>query len=388
VISRLEARRRTADGSGAGLARYGRRHAVQLGTIAVGLLIWVVFIIGAPRTFLSYNIYQAFMSTTPFFALMALPLTMVVIAGEIDLSFPSVMALGTAAYAYTLAYTGDLTLAFFACALAGILAGVTNGGIVAGLGIPSLVATIGTQFFWRGVVLVGTGGNGVSLVPTRGTVFYSMMVGRLEGLIPAQMLWTIFMAIVVAFLLNRHRFGAHVYLIGDNIESARLMGVNVRQRKMLLFVLMGVAAAFAGLVASLEVTYFWPTLGDGYLLTTIASVFLGGTSVFGGTGTILGTFVACFIIGAINAGIVAIGLTGFWTQLIYGLIIVLSVCSRACGNRAPDGDHFEVLIVRNRRTQAQQSCVRCTFRRAGLHEPVHSLTQPFPRRGRFGRQKP
>ena len=325
MISRLEARRRTADASGAGLARYGRRHAVQLGTIAVGLLIWVVFIIGAPRTFLSYNIYQAFMSTTPFFALMALPLTMVVIAGEIDLSFPSVMALGTAAYAYTLAYTGDLTLAFFACALAGILAGVTNGGIVAGLGIPSLVATIGTQFFWRGVVLVGTGGNGVSLVPTRGTVFYSMMVGRLEGLIPAQMLWTVFMAIVVAFLLNRHRFGAHVYLIGDNIDSARLMGVNVRQRKMLLFVLMGVAAAFAGLVASLEVTYFWPTLGDGYLLTTIASVFLGGTSVFGGTGTILGTFVACFIIGAINAGIVAIGLTGFWTQLIYGLIIVLSV---------------------------------------------------------------
>ena len=325
MISRLEARRGTADGSGAGLARYGRRHAVQLGTIAVGLLIWAVFIIGAPRTFLSYNIYQAFMSTTPFFALMALPLTMVVIAGEIDLSFPSVMALGTAAYAYTLAYTGDLTLAFFACALAGILAGVTNGGIVAGLGIPSLVATIGTQFFWRGVVLVATGGNGVSLVPTRGTVFYSMMVGRLEGLIPAQMLWTVFMAIVVAFLLNRHRFGAHVYLIGDNIESARLMGVNVRQRKMLLFMLMGIAAAFAGLVASLEVTYFWPTLGDGYLLTTIASVFLGGTSVFGGTWTILGTFVACFIIGAINAGIVAIGLTGFWTQLIYGLIIVLSV---------------------------------------------------------------
>ncbi len=139
------------------------------------------------------------------------------------------------------------------------------------------------------------------------------------------MLWTVFVALLVAFLLNRHRFGAHVYLIGDNIESARLMGINVRQRKMLLFVLMGLGAAFAGLLASLEVTYFWPTLGDGYLLTTIASVFLGGTSVFGGTGTVLGTFVACFIIGAINAGIVAIGLTGFWTQLIYGLIVVISV---------------------------------------------------------------
>ena len=88
---------------------------------------------------------------------------------------------------------------------------------------------------------------------------------------------------------------------------------------------MGLAAAFTGLVASLEVLYYWPTLGEGYLLSTLSSVFLGGTSVFGGTGTIFGTFVASFIIGAINAGIVPSGLTGFWTQLIYGLIIVLSV---------------------------------------------------------------
>ncbi len=324
MISRVEAQVPPA-GAWAAVARYGRRHAAQIGTVAVGLVVWLIFVVGAPGTFLSYNIYQAFMSTTPFFAIMALPLTMVVIAGEIDLSFPSVMALGTAAFSFALVYTNSLALASVACGLAGILAGLVNGGIVAGLGIPSLVATIGTQFFWRGVVLVATGGNGVSLVPARGTAFYSAMVGRLAGAIPAQMLWTVFVALLVAFLLNRHRFGAHVYLIGDNIESARLMGINVRQRKMLLFVLMGLGAAFAGLLASLEVTYFWPTLGDGYLLTTIASVFLGGTSVFGGTGTVLGTFVACFIIGAINAGIVAIGLTGFWTQLIYGLIVVISV---------------------------------------------------------------
>lgn len=310
--------------AGTGLGRFARRHALQIGTVSVGLLVWLVFVIGAPGTFLSYNIYAAFMSTTPFFALMALPLTLVVIAGEIDLSFPSVMALGMTAFSFAYVYTSSLALACVACALAGILAGGLNGVIVARVGIPSLVATIGTQFFWRGVVLVTTGGNGVSMLPTRDTPFYSMMVGRWAE-IPAQMLWTIGVAIVVSVLLNRHRFGAHVYLIGDNIESARLMGVNVTQRKMALFVIMGTAAAFAGLLASLEVTYFWPTLGDGYLLTTIASVFLGGTSVFGGSGSILGTFVACFIIGAINAGIVAIGLTGFWTQLIYGLIIVLSV---------------------------------------------------------------
>jgi len=321
----LEAEKRAAGGPLAGLARYGRQHATQIGTLSVGLLIWLIFVIGAPRTFLSYNIYEAFMSTTPFFALMALPLTMLVIAGEIDLSFPSVMAFGMTGFSYTLAYTGSSALALVACLLAGTLAGLVNGVIVARLGVPSLVATIGTQFFWRGVVLVIAGGGGISLLEVRDTVLYRVMVGRLFGFIPAQMLWTVLLAFVAAFLLNRHRFGAHVYLIGDNIESAKLMGVNVVERKTLLFIFMGVVAAFAGLLASLEVTYFWASLGDGYLLTTIASVFLGGTSVFGGTGSILGTFVACFIIGAINAGIIAIGLTGFWTQLIYGLIVVVSV---------------------------------------------------------------
>ncbi len=152
MISRVEAQVPPA-GAWAAVARYGRRHAAQIGTVAVGLVVWLIFVVGAPGTFLSYNIYQAFMSTTPFFAIMALPLTMVVIAGEIDLSFPSVMALGTAAFSFALVYTNSLALASVACGLAGILAGLVNGGIVAGLGIPSLVATIGTQFFWRGVVL-------------------------------------------------------------------------------------------------------------------------------------------------------------------------------------------------------------------------------------------
>lgn len=103
------------------------------------------------------------------------------------------------------------------------------------------------------------------------------------------------------------------------------MGINTGRTRIMAFVLIGIVSAFAGVVASLHVTYFWPSLGEGYLLRTLASVFLGGTSVFGGVGTIFGTFIGAFIIGAIEAATVAIGLTGFWTQLIYGLIIVLSV---------------------------------------------------------------
>lgn len=307
-----------------GLAKWVRRNGLQIGIVAVLLIIWGIFIVGAPKAFLAPQIYQAFMSSTPFFAIIAIPMTLVVIAAEIDLSFPSVMAFAVTIFAILLKTTGNIPLALVASLLSGFLAGLLNGFIVVKIGIPSLVATIGTQFFWRGVVLVVNGGNGTSLVPVKGTVWYEALVGRGTG-IPAQMIWTILVAILVWVFLNRTRIGAHIYLTGDNIDSARLMGINVDARKMLVFALVGLAAAFAGLIASLEVNYFWPTLGDGYLLNTLASVFLGGTSVFGGTGTIFGTFVAAFIIGAINAGIVAVGLAGFWTQLIYGLIIVISV---------------------------------------------------------------
>jgi simple sugar transport system permease protein len=307
------------------VSQFARRYAMQIGIVLVGVLIWLLFLIGSPKTFLSFPIYAAYMSTTPFFALMALPLTLVIITGEIDLSFPSIMAFGMTIYALVLVSTGSHILAFIACLIAGLAAGLINGAIVVHIGIPSLVATIGTQFFWRGVVLVITGGNGTGLTSAIGGILHTGLVGRVFGLIPAQMIWTIVVAAVVWFFLNRHRFGAHIYLSGDNVESARLMGVNVSRVKMLVFAIMGVAAAFAGVVVSLEVLYFWPTLGEGYMLSTLSSVFLGGTSVFGGTGTVFGTLVASFIIGAINAGIVAAGLTGFWTQLIYGLIIVMSV---------------------------------------------------------------
>jgi simple sugar transport system permease protein len=307
------------------LARVARGYGLQIGIFCVLLAIWAIFIIGAPRTFLSPEIYAAFMSTIPFFAIMALPLTMVIIAGEIDLSFGSIMAIGMLAFVAVFRVTGSAGLAFIACLVVGFLVGLLNGIIVVKLGIPSLVTTIGTQFFWRGAVLVITGGHPASLVPLKGTILRRALVDRLGGYVPMQMIWTLIVAGLVWVFLNRHKFGAHVYLIGDNQDSARLMGVSVDRTRMLVFACVGLAAAFAGLLASLEVNYLWVTLGEGYLLRTLAAVFLGGTSVFGGTGTVFGTFVACFIIGAIEAGIVAIGLTGFWTQLLYGLIIVISV---------------------------------------------------------------
>jgi simple sugar transport system permease protein len=312
--------------------RFARSNSAQLGILGVFVALWLIFIVSAPKTFLSPLIYSAFMSSIPFFAIMAIPLTIVVIAGEMDLSFPSIMAMGMVAFSFIYNKTAfihnptiQVFLAILAALITGAMIGWLNGTIIVKFGIPSLVVTIGTQFFWRGAVLVLTQGANFTLIFIKKTFFYPLLVGKIGGFLPMQMVWLVLITILGWVLLNRHKFGAHIYLIGDNVKSAELMGVNTGRTRIRAFMLVGLVSAFAGVIASFYVAYFWPSLGDGYLLSTLASVFLGGTSVFGGTGTILGTFLGAFIIGAIEAATVAIGLTGFWTQLIYGFIIVLSV---------------------------------------------------------------
>jgi simple sugar transport system permease protein len=222
------------------------------------------------------------MSTVPFFALMAIPLTMVVIAGEMDLSFPSIMAMGMVSFILTYNATGSVLLAFIAALFIGTIIGWINGMIIVKFGIPSLVATIGTQFFWRGAVLVLSQGSSGSLAYVKDSFLHPALVGKIGGYFPTQMIWLILIAILGWVLLNRHQFGAHIYLIGDNVKSAELMGIHTGRTRIKAFMLVGLVSAFAGVVASMHVAYFWPSLGEGYLLRTLASVFLGGTSVFGG----------------------------------------------------------------------------------------------------------
>jgi simple sugar transport system permease protein len=302
-----------------------RRYGSQLGIIGVGIAMWLAFVVAAPAVFTSIDIYKAFAQSTPQFGIIALALTFVVITGEIDLSFPSIMALGTAAFCLCTSKLGaPWYLALVAAFATGAVCGWINGALVARLNIPSLVITIGTSFLFRGLELVLMDGTGVPLTQDQFPEMHAIFREPFFGF-PVQTLWAIILGIALWILLNRTRFGAHVFLVGDNPTSARLMGINVVSVKTRAFVLVGVMAVFAGLMTSIYGYYFWPTTGDGFLLNTIASVFLGGTSVFGGTGSIVGSFVAAYIIGAINAGIVSAGINAFYTQLAFGLVIVVSV---------------------------------------------------------------
>ena len=301
-----------------------RRYGSQIGIIGVGLAMWLGFVIAAPTVFLDIDIYKAFAQTTPLFGVIALALTFVVITGEIDLSFPSIMALGTAMFCLTSKAGVPDVIALAIGFATGALCGWINGALIARLNIPSLVITIGTSFLYRGTELILMNGTGVPLTEDKYPLGHMLFNSSPLGF-PVQSIWCVVIAGLLWILLNRTRFGAHVFLVGDNPTSARLMGIDVVSVKTRAFMLVGVVAVFAGLMTSFVGFYFWPTTGDGFLLNTIASVFLGGTSVFGGTGSIVGSFVASYIIGAINAGIVSAGINAFYTQLCFGLVIVVSV---------------------------------------------------------------
>jgi len=301
------------------------RNRVPVAITSIFVALFAVFIVANPAVFLRYDIYRSFMSTIPFFGILAIGVTFIVSLGEIDLSFPSVLGLSAWVFAVVSTTTNSFLFAFVLCLALGLALGLINGLLVAKVGIPSIVATIGTMFLWRGLVNVLVEGKGIALSNLEGTLWQDVTVGRIGGQVPMQFLWFVLLAAVFGFVYRRHRFGSQVLFVGDNEPSARMVGVRTDMIKIQCYVLMGGFAAAAGMFSLCEVGYFWPTQGEGMLLTTLAAVFIGGTSVFGGKGTMWGTVIGVLLIGSLEAGILSIGLTGFWVQFCYGLLITISV---------------------------------------------------------------
>src|SRR5438105_1904915 len=147
---------------------------------------------------------------------------------------------------------------------------------------------------------------------------YRIYMSFLATVPPVQALWSLAVAGVLWLVLNRHRFGEHLLFIGDNARVAEVVGVNVEREKIRAFMLMGVLAAFASVLLTFENRSFFNTQGGGYLLEVMAAVFIAGTAVFGGRASLVGTVAGSFIIGMVEAGLVATGLQGFWVRAVVG----------------------------------------------------------------------
>lgn len=322
---------------------FGRVGGIEGLPVAIVLVIlFVCFMITAPDVFWQWRIYMSFLQTVAPPLILGLGLTFVITAGEIDLSFPATVAFS--GYVFTTCFktlggSMDATLAA-ACGLvlallAGAMIGYINGVMVAKVGVPSIMATLAAQFFWYGVTVLLAGGLQAALTTIENNGVHSLFVGRIYGVIPdpgrgrigipVQALWALALTIFLWFILNRHKFGEAVMFIGDNANVARVMGINVEATRIQLFTLMGVIAAFAGVILTLEMRVFYPNQGQGMLLPVMAAVFIGGTSMAGGVGLIFGTFFGSYIIGSLEAGVVATGISGFWVPLVQGLVMSGSI---------------------------------------------------------------
>lgn len=290
---------------------------------AILFVILGVFAAFSPDVFLAKNIYFSYLTSVPIILILCLGLLPIIIAGEFDMSFPATMAMSGFVFSYVFKASGNLTLAVLASLVFGAFAGAFNAFLVVGVKIPSIIATIGTQFFWRGLAVVLSGGLSLSLASAEGFM-KEFFVGRIAG-IPAQSIIATLLAMLTYIVIFRHKFGDNILFSGDNPKAAKMLSINIAKTKYLLFINMGVMSALASIILSLEFINWWPTQGDGYMLLVFAAIFIGGTGVSGGSGSVYGTLIGSIIIGIMESGIVAMGFDAFYTRVIYGAIIIVSV---------------------------------------------------------------
>jgi ribose/xylose/arabinose/galactoside ABC-type transport system permease subunit len=303
------------------------------------LVMLVAFTVANPGVFLKFNTYRSVMITLPVSIFLVVPLVFTVTAGEIDLAFPAIVGMSSFAFVKVVqlgteqaALSGTepalgtyAILGVFAALLVGVILGYLNGMLVVNIGLSALVATLGMNFLLRGLINIMTEGFSISVTGLRGTLFHTIVTGDPFFRIPNQMLWASMFAIVGMVIYNFHIFGVRVHCVGDHPGSAQEMGINVKRIRLMVFVFNGFGAALAGVFSVMINFVWWPTTGDGLLLPVLAGIFVGGTPTWGGIGTVIGGAMGASIIAFIETGVIAAGLTGFYTQFFYGLIIIISL---------------------------------------------------------------
>jgi ribose transport system permease protein len=254
-------------------------------------------------------------------AILAAGMTFVILAAGIDLSVGSILAVSGVASVITAIAGVPAPLAILVGVLVGALAGMINGMLSAYLSLAAFIVTLGTMTFLRGLAYTMTDGQPIV---SNTLSFRDIGNGYIAG-IPAPVVVMVIVYAVAWFVLERTRYGRHVYAVGGNAEAARLAGINVKRVITSVYVIAGVCAGLAGVIFAARVVSAQPTAGAGYELDAIAAVVLGGTSLVGGRGRIFGTLVGSIILGVLSTGLILMNVQFFTQLLIKGLVIILAV---------------------------------------------------------------
>ncbi|MDA3731956.1 ABC transporter permease [Niameybacter massiliensis] len=253
---------------------------------------------------------------------LACGMTMVIILGGIDLSVGSIIALSGCISAGCVArYNLPLPVALLIGISIGLMIGMLNGTIVAKTTIPPFIVTLATMNIVKGLAYVYTGGSPVRVV----TKEWQFLGAGYIGPIPTPVIILIAVLIVTAILMNKTKFGRHMYAVGGNQQAAQFSGINVAKVKFWVHAYSGLMAGLAGVVLASRMYSGQPTAGDGAEMDAIAAVVVGGTSMAGGYGKIGGTIIGALIIGVLNNGLNLMNVNSFWQYVVKGSVILLAV---------------------------------------------------------------
>lgn len=255
-------------------------------------------------------------------AILATGMTFVIISAGIDLSVGSVLALSGCVMAIALNAGVGIFPGILLAVGVGSLCGLANGFMTGYLRVPPFIATLGMMSVARGLALVVTGGYPIFELPEG---FSYLGTGYLWDVLPVSLLFTFLVLVAAHFVLTRMKLGRYVYVIGGNEEAAVLSGVNVRATKMLIYTICGFLAGLASVVFVSRLNSAQPTAGIAYELDAIAATVIGGTSLFGGVGSIGGTVIGALIMGVLRNGLNLLNVSSFWQQVVIGVVIITAV---------------------------------------------------------------
>ncbi|MCA3486735.1 MAG: ABC transporter permease [Rhodobacter sp.] len=301
----------------------------ELASAMLLLVLVVLFQIRSEGVFLSVNNVRGFLGLLPETALVAVGVTLLMISGEFDLSVGSVFALMPMTMAVLVVagwpFWAAVAVGLMLCAVIGFL----NGWLTIRFDIPSFITTLGMLFMARSLTVVISGGFPPRIKP--GEVPSWIFVGFVDdgGLIRASVLWFIAIAILISLLLSRTNFGNWVRATGGFLPAASAMGIPTGKVKIACFMICSVLAGFAGMIQSLRLNSFLPSIGEGMELQAVAAAVIGGTSLAGGVGSIIGGLIGAILIRVIDNGMVMSQIDSNWFKFAIGALTIFAVVGNA-----------------------------------------------------------
>lgn len=298
------------------LLHYGRQFGTLAGLVVLCLVLWAL----TPHFLTISNLLNVAQQTT-IVAIIAVGMTFVIITAGIDLSVGSMLAFSGVVMATLLVRGVPLPVALLVAIGTGLIGGALNGLLITIGRLPPFIATLGMMSIARGAALVFTEGRPVSGFSDG---FRKIAVGEVLG-IPAPIIIMLVIYAMAHFVLTRTKLGRYTYAIGGNEEAAILSGVNVRLYKTLVYALCGALSGLAAIILTARLNSAQPIAGMMYELDAIAATVIGGTSLTGGEGTVIGTLIGALIIGVLRNGLNLLDISSFVQQIVIGAVIVIAV---------------------------------------------------------------